>query len=189
MPIKKYLLWVGAVLLCGMLLLDAFVPKAPPRVDYDFDRAGLKIKAPDSGIAPDTGAIAITANSVTNEPSDPPTELKITDQTAARQAFGKLESGAPKKPPHKRAARPQPARSAESAATAQNPWSSPWSSEWSSNRTSDWASNGSWRGATSDEPRQHGRRQAPTPPAGNQWNRNWNFNFAGGGRSNNCWGC
>ena len=188
MPIKKYLLWVGGVLLCLMFALDAYLPKAAPRRDYDFDRTGLKIAAPDSGIAPDTGAVAVTADPILIEPSDRSSETNVEAQTAG-QAFGKLESGAPKRPPRKRRARLQSAKPAERATTAQNPWSSQWSSDWSSNWTSSWSPNWSWRGPITDEPRQRGRRQAAKQPAGNQWNGNGNFNFAGAGRTNNCWGC
>jgi len=168
-----------------MFLLDAYLPKAPERRDFDFDRTGLKIAAPDNGIAPDTGAVAVSGNPIGSEPEDPPNETKVSAQTAAREAFGKLESAAPKKPPRKRTAHLQSAKAAQSPAAAQNPWSSPWSSDWSSNWT--------WRGAIADAPRQSGRRQAAKQPGGNpavnQWSRNWNFNFAGAGRNSSCWGC
>jgi hypothetical protein len=167
-----------------MFALDAYLPKAPVGRDYDFDRTGLRINAPDNGIAPDTGAVAVTADPIANEPSDPPSEPKIAAQAAVRQAFGKLESGPAKKPQHKRNAR-QPARPGESTATAQNPWFSQPSSDWSSN----WAPNWSWRGPIAERPRPNGRHQVSKLPPGNQRNGNWNFNFAGAGRTNNCWGC
>jgi hypothetical protein len=187
MPIRKYLLWVGGVLLCLMFALDAYLPKAVPRRDYDFDRTGLKIAAPDNGIAPDTGAVAVTADLVANEAGDPPGRKEITAKTATRRAFGKLEPSAPKKPQRRRTAHLQPARPTAGAAAMQNPWFSQGASDWSSNWTSNW----SWRGGTTDEPRRRGRHQAAKQPAGNQWggNGNWNFNFAGAARNNNCLGC
>ncbi len=189
MPIKKYLMWVGGVLLCLMFALDAYLPKTAPHRDYDFDRTALKITAPDSGIAPDTGAVAITAEATVNEPADPPKETQVTAQSAARQAFGKLEAATPKKPQRKRSVRLQPAKPVKSATAAQNPWFSQGSADWSSNWNSNWTSSWNWRGSINDEPRQNGRRQTSKQLRTNQHPGDWNFNLAGAGRNTSCWGC
>ena len=185
MPIKKYLLWVGGVLLCMMFALDAYLPKAEPRKDYDFDRTGLRINAPDTGIAPDTGAVAISGGPALDEAAEPKGEKK-----APAQAFAKLEPGAAKKSQRKKVARLQ---SAKPAQAAQNPWSSQWSSDWSSNwnanSTSNWTSNWTWRGPIAEAPRSNARRQASKQATGNPSGGNWNFNFAGAGRNASCWGC
>lgn len=189
MPIRKYFLWVGGALLCLMFALDAYLPKAEPRRDYDFDRTGLKISAPDTGIAPDTGAVAISSNPAQDEALEPKGEKK-----APAHAFAKLEAGAAKKPQHKKVARLPPAKP---ATAAQNPWSSQWSSDWSSNATSNWssnwnansASNWTWRGPIAEAPRSNGRRQASKQATGYPSGGNWNFNFAGAGRNASCWGC
>ena len=185
MPIKRYLLWVGGVLLCLLFALDAYLPKAESRKDFDFDRTGLKISAPDTGIAPDTGAVAISGNPVQDEAAAPKGEKKVP-----ARAFAKLESGATKKPQHKKVAR---LPSAKPAQAAQNPWSSQgssdWSSNWNANPGSNWSSNWTWRGPIAESPRSNSKRQPSKQATGHPSGGSWNFSFAGPGRSASCWGC
>lgn len=177
MPIKQYLLWVGGALLCLMFVLDAYLPKAAPRGDYDFDRTGLKISAPDTGIAPDTGAVAVSVDTARDEVREPPVEEKVAAGSAA-QALAKLETEPPKKQPRKRVARVQNARPIDRPVPRQYAWSSEWSPDWSPN----W----SYRGSIRDAPRLDSMRE-PTK-RGNRYSRSGRGdpNYAG---RNSCWFC
>ncbi len=181
MPIKTYFLWVGGVLLCLMLALDAYLPKAEPHKDYDFDRTGLRIRAPDTGIAPDTGAVAISSPATRDEAGDPQAEATGAVPAAATQSFARLEPGPSKKPQYKRSARLQSGKPGRRPPAAQPPWSS----QWSYNSTPNW----SWRGPIADAPRSNAKRQIPKQRAGYARSGDWNFNFAGVGRNDRCWGC
>ncbi len=187
MPIKNYFLWVGGVLICLMFALDAYLPKAEPHKDYDFDRTGLKITAPDTGIAPDTGAVAI--GGAQDEASDPQNETKVAP-AAATQASARLEPGPPKRPQHKRSARLQSAKPTNGPA-AEPPV---WSSQWSYNPSSQWSYNWSattpgLRGSIADASRSGVKRQASKESTGYPRNGNRTINFAGAGRNDSCWGC
>ncbi len=180
MPIKKYFAWVGGILLCMMLLLDAYLPKAPPRNDYDFDRTGLRITAIDTGIAPDTGAIAISSQ--TEDAAGVPAEAgrKVAASAAATQAFAKIEPteiepAPPRKPQHKRIARYQkPARPAKSPSTSK--WSYNRSSQWSY----DWSADADWRGPAAKALLSNTRRQSSKQAGSYAQRGDWNFNFARG---------
>jgi hypothetical protein len=184
MPIKKYFLWVGGVLLSIMLALDAYLPNPPPRKDYDFDRTGLKISAPDTGIAPDTGAVAL--GMAQDTASETPDATKVAPSTAP-QSLGRLEPDPPKRPQHKRSARLQTAKPINPV--TQPAWSSQWTYNWSSQRSYNWSANPGLRGSIANAPRSSPKRQVSKPPADYSRSRNWKFNFAGAGQNDSCWGC
>ena len=179
-PIRNYFFGVGGILLCLLFALDAYLPKAEPHRDFDIDRTGLKISAPDTGIAPDTGAVAISGGGPTQDEAE---KTKADARTAPARALAKAEVTAPKKPQRTRVAHLQPAKRA--LPPAQVPWSSQWSSNWSSNATSNW----SWRGPITDARRPNGSRQASKQPGGYPNKGGWDFNFARVGRNDSCWGC
>jgi hypothetical protein len=192
MPIKTYLAWVSSVLLCVMLLLDAYLPKAPPRNDYDFDRAGLRITAVDTGIAPDTGAIAIVSDSMQDEPASPPeAEKKAVVSAAVTQAFAKVEPvkirAAPPRKPEKRSAQYQPAKPSRSP-SAHSAWSE-WSYDRSSRWSYDWSANTDWRRPATNAPRSIARRQYPTQPRRYAQDEDWNYNYGRRARSEACRWC
>jgi len=177
MPIKQYLLWVGGALLCLMFVLDAYLPKAAPREDYDFGRTGLKISAPDTGIAPDTGAIAISVDTTRDEAKEPPPVEKITAPSAAR-ALARLETEPPKKQQRKRVARAQNSKPIDRPVPRQYAWSSEWSPDWSPS----WSS----RAPISDAPRFNAMRE-PTKKA-TRYSRSGKADSNSAGR-NSCWFC
>jgi hypothetical protein len=182
MPIKKYFLWAGGVLLSIMLALDTYLPKPPPGKDYDFDRAGLKISAPDTGIAPDTGAVALAVTQ--DEASEPPDATKVASSTEPR-SLGQPDP--PKRLQHKGSAHLQSTKPADPV--AQPGRSSPWSYNRSSQPSYSWYANSGLRGSVTDAPRSGAKRQVSKRPPNSSRSRNWNFNFAGAGRSDSCWGC
>jgi hypothetical protein len=186
MPIKNYFLWVGGVLLCLMFALDAYLPRAEPHKDYDFDRTGLKITAPDTGIAPDTGAVAI--GGAQDEASDSQNETKVAPAAAA-QAFARLDPGPPKRPQRKRSARLQSAKPANGRAVEPPVWSSQWSYNLSSQWSYNWSASPGLRGSITDASRSSLKRQVSKERAGYPRNGNRNINFAGAGRNDSCWGC
>src|SRR5262245_41261539 len=105
MPVKQYFLWVGGVLLCLMLALNAYLPRAEPREEFEYIRTSLRISAPDLGIAPDTGAIAISEPPNADEASKPPAGSKIVASAPWARALANIEPAPLVKPPRKRSAR------------------------------------------------------------------------------------
>ena len=180
MPIKQYVLWVGGILLCMMFAFDVYLPKAVPRPDYDFDRGGLKIAAPDSGIAPDINGAAVSSGSVQDHAGDPPDPPKDDVQPAAARAFAKLKPSPPRKHQARRTVRQQSVAAADRPA-APDPWS--WHSDWSSNWT--------LRGPVSDGVRSNARTRVTTSRAevrsGGSVKRN--SSPAAAGRNPSCWFC
>ena len=182
MPIKQYLVWVGGILLCLIFAFDALLPKAMPRPDYDFDRGALKIGAPDTGIAPDTGAVAVSDGSVQDHASEPPDGPKDAVHSTVGQAFAKLKPEAPRKHPGKRAVKQQSVAAGDRP-VAQDPWSWQWHSDWSSN----WG----LRGTVAEVPPSNARPRALTGRAEprNRGGPKGNFTLGAVGRNPNCWFC
>jgi hypothetical protein len=178
MPIKQYLLWVGGALLCLIFVLDAYLPKAAPHRDFDFDRTGLMASGSDTWIAPDTGAVAISGDPARDGASDPPVEEKVTAAPVA-QAFAKLATESPKKQQRKRGARAQFTKPADRSVTRQYAWSSEWSSDWSSPWT--------MRGSLTDARRSDTMGEATKRPA--RYPRSGKVDPKSAGHNANCWFC
>ncbi len=187
MPIKMYFAWVGGILLCMLLLLDVYLPKAPPRDDYDFDRTGLRITARDTGIAPDTGAIAISSQTADEAALPPDAETKAAASIAATQAFAKIEPAAPK-PQHPRSAQKQkPIRPARSPST--HPTWSEWSYARKSQWSYDWSEDADWQRPGAKASRSNTMRQSPKQGGSYAQGGDWNFNFGRRRHSEACWWC
>jgi len=181
MPIKKYFLWVGGILLSLMLALDAYLPKAEPHEEHEIDRTNLRIMAPDIGIAPDTREVAVSSSPVQDSAVRPSTRNKISATTSAAQALARREPGSAKTAQHSGSARPQSAKPLKESPAAQPAWSTQWSYDWSAN----------WdlRGSIAEAPRSRSRRQVAKQPPSRSYTGGWNFNLAGPGAHRSCWGC
>ncbi len=155
MPLLQYFLGVGGALLCLMFVLNAYVPKDPPREQHDLDKSTIRITAPRTG-----DYVIDHFPSVRNDLAIDPAEsvrralamMPKDDESRQNVAATARAEPASSAPPRKRhvAQRPQPhpspsrgevASNARPQAYASNGWSNNnWSQSWS-NSPGGWSSN------------------------------------------------
>ena len=136
MQVFQYLLWVGGVLICLMFALDVYIPAAPPREQHDIDRTTIRITAaPDRGIAPDTGDMAVVEPLKSDE-----RDVSGAKPSPVTQA-ARLEPGQTLHKRKTRRASPKLVEKPDTHMAAQSNWSwSPWpQSNWSSSRSFNWS--------------------------------------------------
>lgn len=171
MPFFRYLFGVGGVLLCLMFLLDAYVPKAPPREQHDLDKSTIRITSRPSGDYV-IDHFPLVRNDLAADPAEAVRRalamMPESDAKQAKIAAAPSNKATPAAPRKRRVAQRTQARVANgeaaspgrSQAWAGNNWSNNWSQNWSDNSSRGW--NGNWNNGSS-----HGWRD-------NQWaNNQW----------------
>lgn len=165
MPILQYLFGVGGALLCLMFVLDAYVPKAPPREQRDVDKSTIHVAATRTGdfvidhFPVVRGDLADAANDAVRK------AMAMMPPEDTRQPIINVPQGASVAPPPARkrrlAQRPQPRLAtgempspAQPQPSSGNAWSS---GSWSSNGWSGDNRSGNWN---------------------NSWSRGWNNNWS-----------
>ncbi len=152
MPLLQYFFGAGGALLCLMLVLNAYVPKAPPREQHDLDKSTIRITAPRTG-----DFVIDHFPAVRNDLAVDPAEavrraLAMMPEDKDKQTSGATaRSESQPAPPRKRrlAQRTQPRPSngdtrsqARPQAWASNGWSNnSWSQNWSNGSSGNWSSN------------------------------------------------
>jgi len=169
MPLLQYFFGIGGALLCLMFVLDAYVPKAPPREQHELDKSTIRISTPR------TGDYVIDHFPLVRN------DLSVDPEEAVRRALAMMpKEDEPKKtvagvrseqpsPPRKRrlAQRSQPRQPTNDAASQGRPqawasngwsnnswsqnspqsggWSNNWNNGYSQNWSNDrWANNNRW---------------------------------------------
>src|SRR5436309_1743309 len=132
MPILQYLFGVGGALLCLMFLLDAYVPKAPPREQRELDKSIIRVTAARTGdfvidhFPAVRGDLADAANDAVRKAMAmmPPDDAQQTGKKATR-------TDSPPAPRKRHLAQRPPSRLASGEAPSPirpQPWSNqPWS--------------------------------------------------------------
>jgi hypothetical protein len=154
MPIFRYLFGVGGVLLCLMFVLDAYVPKAPPRELRDLDKSTIRITARPSGDYV-IDHFPLVRNDLAVDPAEavrralammPEGDAKQTEVPAAPS--NKATSAAPRKRRVAQRTQTRVASGDVASAGRSQAWSgNNWSPGWSDNASRSW--NGNWSNSSS----------------------------------------
>jgi hypothetical protein len=173
MPLLQYFLGVGGALLCVMFMLNAYVPKDPPREQRDLDKSTIRITAPHTG-----DYVIDHFPSVRNDLAFDPAEavrralamMPKDDEPKQRAATSRTEASSPSSSRKRHLAqRSQPRQprgdippAARPQAWASNGWSN---NSWSQNSPQN-SSQSSWNGSSGG------------------WSNNWNNNYSQNGSGN-----
>jgi hypothetical protein len=152
MPILRYLFGAGGALLCLMFVLNAYVPKAPPREQHDLDRSTIRITSRPSGefvidhFPAVRGDLATASSDAVRQALAmmPPEDAKAAGGSATR--IDPAASSAPRKRhpaqrPQSRLANGEPASSNRASPPSNNGWSQGWSNNSQGNWNSNWPQN------------------------------------------------
>jgi hypothetical protein len=172
MPLLQYFLGVGGALLCVMFMLNAYVPKEPPREQRDLDKSTIRITAPHTGDYVIDHFPAVRSD-LAFDPAEAVRRalamMPKDDEPKQHAATSRAEAPSPS-PSRKRhlAQRSQPRQPRGDApptrpqAWASNGWSN---NSWSQNWPQD-SSQNSWNSSSGG------------------WSNNWNNNYSQSGSGN-----
>jgi hypothetical protein len=173
MPLLQYFLGVGGALMCLMFVLNAYVPKDPPREQRELDKSTIRITAPHTGdyvidhfpaVRSDLAFDPAEAvrRALAMMPDDKPKQTSVASARSEPPAASRKRHVAQRqqpRPPHGDG--PSLARQ---QTWASNGWSNNnWSQNWSQNSSN---GSGGWS---------------------NNWNNNYSQNWSGNRWGNNRW--
>ena len=152
MPLVQYFLGVGGALLCLMFVLDAYVPKVPPREQRELDKSTIRITARPSDAFVIDHFPPVPGN-VAAGPADAVRQaLAMMPEGEARQlhvAATREDRHTAATPRKRRVVQQQQTRVANGEAASPvrpqawsgNTWSQGWSNNWNSNWSQGWSHN------------------------------------------------